>query len=295
MNKIIYLITGLLFFMCPALAEPLKVYKVIIPFSAGGASDVMFRFIEPALNIRLKKHDIQLVVENVPGAAGAIGLSKVINSTRLQFGFFSPFFAINKNIRNDFEYDFDSVKFLSFAGYNKMVILSGRHVDVASLQNSCDKSKSISFGSSGLGSTSHLASYYFAKKYLKCNSILSVPYKGVSSVYPDLKAGRIDFMADFAINVDSFIQTKYFNYLTDIKDTELLSWHILIANLADNQDAEIVKKEFDLLKTDNQFISQLTSQFHVYKFEDHKNIVWLKNEFDSYKRVIDSLPKIQAE
>jgi tripartite-type tricarboxylate transporter receptor subunit TctC len=275
-------------------AESIKTYSVVVPFTAGGASDVMFRFIEPELNNRLEKHKINLILENAPGAGGSIGLSKIINNNKLTFGFFSPFFAINKNIKDTYtyEYDYDSVKFLSFAGYNKMLVLSGSYTNMNGLRDACVKNKIISFGSSGLGSASHLASYLFAKKYLRCEEVLSVPYKGTSMVYPDLKAGRIDFMADFAINVDSFIESKYLNYIEEIKESDFASWHIFVSNNIENKDAEIVKMEFELLKRDKEFASKLETRFNVYKFSESRDIHWLKNEFKNYKKIIESLPKV---
>lgn len=272
-----------------------KIYDVVIPFSAGGASDVLFRAIEPELNARLKSHQIALVVKNVPGAGGSIGLSKVINSNELTFGFFSPFFAINKNMRTDYQYNFDSVNFLNFAGFNKMLIISGKHFSLANLKAECSKNKTISFGSSGVGSTSHLSAYYFATKYLNCKDILSVPYKGVSMVYPDLKAGRIDFMADFAISVDSFIESKYFNHIEDLKESDLVSWHVFVSSKVENSDAEIVKKVFDSIKADKKFTKDLESLFQIYKFSENKDNNWLKQQFGIYKTVIDTLPKVSTE
>lgn len=279
--------------MSTANAESIKTYSVIVPFTAGGASDVMFRFIEPELNKRLEKHKINLIIENAPGAGGSIGLFKIINNNKLTFGFFSPFFAINKNIKDlaSSDYDHDSVKFLNFAGYNKMIVLSGAYTTTNQLRDACTKNKRISFGSSGMGSTSHLASYFYAKKYLKCDEVLSVPYKGTSMVYPDLKAGRIDFMADFAINVDGFIESKYLNYVEEIKESDFASWHVFVVNTIENKDAEIVKMEFEYLKRDRQFTEKLEARFNVYKFSETKDINWLKNEFENYKKIIESLPK----
>jgi tripartite-type tricarboxylate transporter receptor subunit TctC len=194
-------------------------------------------------------------------------------------------------MRNDYQYDFDSVNFLNFAGFNKMVIISGKHSSLADLKTECLKNKTISFGSSGVGSTSHLSAYYFATKYLNCKDILSVPYRGVSMVYPDLKAGRIDFMADFAISVDSFIESKYFNHIEDLKETDLVSWHIFVSNKTENKDAEIVQKVFDSIKADKKFTKDLESKFQIFKFSENKDSNWLKQQFNIYKTVIDTLPK----
>jgi hypothetical protein len=111
-------------------------------------------------------------------------------------------------------------------------------------------------------------------------------------VYPDLKAGRIDFMADFAVSVDSFIESKYFNYIEELKESDLVSWHIFVANKVENKDAEIVKKVFDSIKADKKFTKELESQFQIYKFSENKDAKWLKQQFNIYKTVIDSLPKV---
>lgn len=290
-KKIVQLIVYLSF-VTFANAETVKLYDVVVPFSAGGASDVLFRAIEPELNDRLKPYQIKLLVKNTPGAGGSIGLSKVMNNNELTFGFFSPFYAINKTMRTDVDYDYNTLNFLNFAGYNKMVIISGAHDSLKKLQEVCSKNKTITFGSSGLGSTSHLSAYYFATKYLNCKEVLSIPYKGVSMVYPDLKAGRIDFMADFTISVDSFIESKYFTLIEEIKESDLTSWHVFVSNKSENKDAEIVKKVFDSLKADRQFSKALENKFHIYKFSETKDTSWLKSQFNIYKTVIESLPKV---
>jgi hypothetical protein len=117
----------------------------------------------------------------------------------------------------------------------------------------------------------------------------------VSSVYPDLKAGRIDFMADFAIAADSFIESKYFNHIEDMKETDLVSWHVFVSSKVENADAEIVKKAFDSIKADIQFTKDLESRFQIYKFSENKGSNWLKQHFRVYKAVIDTLPKASTE
>ena len=290
-KKVIQLIVYLSF-VTSVNAENIRIYDVVVPFSAGGASDILFRAIEPELNNQLQSYQIKLVIKNISGAAGSIGLSKIMNSNELTFGFFSPFFAINKPIRAENNYNYDSVNFLSFAGYNKMVIISGAHPTLLALQDNCSKNKTITFGSSGVGSTSHLSAYYFATKYLNCKEVISVPYRGVSMVYQDLKAGRINFMADFTISVDNFIESKYFNRIEEIKEGDLTAWHIFVSNKIENKDAIIIKTAFDSLKTNKQFVKTLENKFHISQFSESKDINWLKLQFDAYKSVIETLPKV---
>lgn len=274
-------------------AENLRVYNVVVPWTPGSASDILMRGIEPALNDRLAAYQIKLIVENIPGAAGSIALSSIINNKdKAVFGFFSPFFAINKTTRNDFVYDYDSVNFLSFAGYSRMVVISEKHVGLKELQEYCAKNNPLAIGSTGIGSTTHLIAQYFNKKYLKCADIIDVPYKGTSAVYSDLKAGRIDIMVDFSISANTFIATGYFNRVEEIKDTDLLAWHILVANNVSNPDIAVVKKEFNLLKKDKQFADMLESNFFISKFSDNKDVNWLRNEFVNFGKVIESIPAI---
>lgn len=270
-------------------AENIRTYNVIVPFSAGGPSDVLFRGIEPELNARLEQHQIKLIIENMPGAGGQVGLFKLINNKdRAAFGFFSPFFAITRNIRPENPYDYNSVNYLSFAGYNKMVVISGKYENTGDL---CSKNKTIILASSGVGSMSHLSGYYFAQKYLKCNEILHVPYKATSDAYSDLKAGRIDILSDFDITAESYVTKGYFNSISEIKDTDLLSWHVFVSNHVANPDIEIVRREFDALKKDTRFVGELEARFHISKFSENRDINWLKNEFQTYKKIIETIPK----
>lgn len=289
MNRIILFLI-LYLSLCVSSFADNRIYSVIVPFSAGGPSDVLARHIVSKLNNRLANQEIKLIVENTPGAAGSVGLKKIINSKdRPVFGFFSPFFAINASMRHDYVYDYNSVNYLGFAGYNKMMVISGIHSTMQDLHNRCATDKEIIIGSSGIGSTSHLAVYYFVRKYLGCENIVDIPYKGVSSAYVDLKSGRIDLLADFSITAMPFIETNYFNKIAEIKDTDLLSWHIFVSNV-DNDVVNIVRKEFELLKKDADFSKSLETQFHVYKFTETKDSIWLKGEFESYKTIIESLP-----
>lgn len=270
-------------------AENFRIYSVIVPWSAGSPSDVLFRGIEPTLNARLEQHHIRLITENAPGAGGSIGLFKLINNKETTtFGFFSPFFAILRNIRPENPYNYDSVNYLSFAGYNRMVILSGKY---SSIDELCSKNKTLILGSSAVGSMSHLAGYYFAQKYLKCTEILNVPYKSTSDAYPDLKAGRVDILSDFDITANNYVASGYFNSITEIKDTDLLSWHVFVSNKVDNPDIEIVRREFDALKKDKKFVKDIESKFSISKFSETKDITWLINEFGVYKKITESIPQ----
>ena len=48
---------------------------------------------------------------------------------------------------------------------------------------------------------------------------------------------------------------------------------------------------FDALKADNQFVKNIENRFQIYKFSENKDQLWLKGQFNTYRTVIESLPK----
>jgi len=63
----------------PAAADfPNRTMRIIVPFSAGGATDLMARILAPAMSSRLG--DIDIIVENRPGGGGAIGMMELVGS-----------------------------------------------------------------------------------------------------------------------------------------------------------------------------------------------------------------------
>jgi hypothetical protein len=244
---------------------------------------------EPALNARLSAHNIQLVTENAPGAGGQVGLFKMMESTKPTLGFFSPFFAIVRNTRPEKPYDYTDVNYIGFAGYNKMVIISGKHKSPTSMCLGTDKT--VYMASSGVGSMSHVSGYYFARNYLKCDNVVHVPYKTTSDAYADLKAGRVDFLADFDITAKTHIDAGYFNLVHDVKTTDLISWHVFVANKAiPAADLEIIRKEFAALKADAAFAAAIESRFGITHFSATRGSAWLAAEFNDYRRLLSTVP-----
>lgn len=190
----------------PALSQPTwpsRPVKLIIPFPAGGATDTLGRVLAQTLE---KDIGQPVLVENRPGAAGAIGAAVVEKSApdgyTLLLGTSSthsilphlsskpPYDAIN---------DFTPIAQVA-EGASLLVVSPGLAATNLSqlIAMGREKPGRLSYGSSGIGSIPHLNGAYFAG--LAGIQATHVPYKGSSLAYPDMKEGRVDFMIDSIVS-----------------------------------------------------------------------------------------------
>ena len=267
-----------------------KTISVVIPFSAGGPTDMLWRYIEPHMNQRLKKHRIKLITDNIPGAGGAIAANKIsATQDRLILGFFSPALAITPAMNPSIvKYNLNSIKLVGYAGSTEMLLLS--KLSLEELIEKCLNGK-ILFGTSNLGSTSHLLGTLVSKKF-ECKDYTAIPYKGVAMIYPDLMESRIDFLIDFSISAEPHIRSGKVNLLMSINERFpyiLENWHVLISNSVDSDELEIIAKEFANLKKDKDFVSDLEKSMRIRNFSSIKDQKWLESEFRSYTELINNI------
>lgn len=172
----------------------------IVPFPAGGATDMVSRMAAQHLSQALGQ---SIVVENVTGAAGAVGVDRLSKSAPDGYTIGTSANSVQAVMPHQSEspLPFDTMKsFTPLAG-----IASFQYVfDVApnsgikSVNDLIVKARAepgkISFGSSGLGTGTHLAGILLAEKTgTKFNDI---PYKGGAPALADLMGGHVDFVAD---------------------------------------------------------------------------------------------------
>jgi tripartite-type tricarboxylate transporter receptor subunit TctC len=181
---------------------PDRSINVIVPFSAGGPTDALIRTIGERMRETLGQ---SVLVENVTGAAGTIGVGRVAKAApdgyTLSFGHWSTHvvngaaYPLNYDLLTDFE----PVALLT--SY-PMLLVSKNDVPAKDLKEflawaraSQDKA---SVGTIGVGSAAHVAGVYFEKiAGVKLNYI---PYRGAAPALQDLLAGNIDFMFDHVAN-----------------------------------------------------------------------------------------------
>jgi tripartite-type tricarboxylate transporter receptor subunit TctC len=183
--------------LSPAIAQtyPAKPISLIVPYPAGGPSDFFARRVQPDAAAKLGQ---TMIIENIGGAGGAIGLTKVANAPAdgytLSLG--SPMELVLAPMAiQGVKYKSEDFKLVAqFATTNTVLAvrnsLNVKSVDelLALARKSADKP--LSYGSVGPGSLYHLIGEKFSQ--LTQVQMLHVPYKGIAPLLTDLMGGQID-------------------------------------------------------------------------------------------------------
>lgn len=181
-----------------ALAQS-KPVTFVIPFAAGGGSDVMARIIAEPLSQRLGQ---QIIVENKPGGGATIGADFVAKSAPdgTTWLHTSPGpQIINPFLMQKLPYDPDK-DLLPVARLGTFTSVLAVHPGVPAkniaelISYAKANPRKLNFASAGIGSGSHLASEYF--KTVAGIEIVHVPYKGTGNALQDLIAGNVQMTID---------------------------------------------------------------------------------------------------
>ena len=190
---------------CVAQAQyPNKPIKMVVPFPAGGTTDIMARAMAAELQ---KSFGQAVIVENKAGAGGNIGSDFVAKSApdgyTLLMGTVGTH-AINVSLYPKMPYDAvkDFVP-VSLVAAVPNVLTAAPTFPINSVKDLIDAAKKdpnkITFASSGSGTSIHLSGELF--KLLAGVQMTHVPYKGSSAALPDLMSGQVDVMFDNAPSV----------------------------------------------------------------------------------------------
>ena len=195
----------------PALAQnagnwPDHPLRMIIPYPAGGSTDVLFRILGESLKDELGQ---PLVVENKPGASGNIGIDVVAKSTPDGYTIGAAtvgHFSINQFLiaKMPFNAEKDLVAPSLTYELPNVAVVAANHVQAKTLQEFIAFAKArpngISIGSPGPGTTPHLSGVLFAAR-TGVNAI-HVPFRGAAQTIPAMLAGDVTFAVD---NLASYI------------------------------------------------------------------------------------------
>ncbi len=174
---------------------PTKPIKLIIPFAAGGTTDILGRLLAQQLSKDLGQN---VIVENKPGAGGNIAAEYVAQSPADGYTIMlasGSMLTVNPNLykKLPINYAKDFVYITNVAS-GPMLISTSPKLPVKNLAEfiAYAKTKDLNFGSAGIGSQVHMAEESFT--YSANIPATHVPYKGESAALNDLVAGQIDFM-----------------------------------------------------------------------------------------------------
>jgi tripartite-type tricarboxylate transporter receptor subunit TctC len=195
-------VAGLMGVGLPAAAAtdyPKEPIQMIVPFPPGGNTDLIARVLADRLQSALKT---PVLVLNRPGAGTNIGATFVANSAPDGYTMLisaPASFVVNQFIYANLSYDPDKAWApVSLAARFPNVLVVHPSLGVKSIRELIDKAKAapgqITYASSGIGTTSHLAVTSFAEA--AGIDVLHVPYKGTSQSLQDLIAGRVMFTID---------------------------------------------------------------------------------------------------
>jgi tripartite-type tricarboxylate transporter receptor subunit TctC len=174
---------------------PVKPVTVVVPFPPGGSTDTVARAMTAKMSERLGQ---QFVVDNRPGATGAIGAGLVKRAQPdgytimvASIGVYSVNPILQKHLQYDPSKDFDLLT-VAVRSPNVLVVRSNLPVNTAAelidyLKKNPGK---VSFATSGSGSSDHLTTALFWQK--TGTSGIHVPYKGGAPAITDLVGGHVD-------------------------------------------------------------------------------------------------------
>ena len=194
----------------PAAAQyPDKPITVIVPFAAGGPTDVVARLVGDHMSRTLGQ---TLVVENIGGAGGTLGMTRAAQAQPDGYtigvgnmGTQSAAPALYPNLKYDPAKSFAQV---GIVNQTPQSIVAKKETPAKTLKEFLDYLKAnhtkLAYGHAGVGSISHVSGLVFNAKFGFTPNL--VPYRGTALAIRDLVGGQIDYMVDQSLNVIPQIQ-----------------------------------------------------------------------------------------
>lgn len=172
--------------------------KIVVPFPAGGTTDILARFVAQYLGDKL---GVTTIVENRAGASGTIGSEMVAKSPNdgSVLLLTATHHVINPSLYTKLPYDtqkdFSPIAVVASAPNALVVNKDFPAKTIADLIAMAKKEPGkYSFGSAGIGGANHLSGELF--KQMAGVDIVHVPYKGAAPAMNDLIGGHIPIMFD---------------------------------------------------------------------------------------------------
>lgn len=181
-------------------AFPARTITIIVPFAAGGATDILGRILAQQLSMQL---GVSIIVENRPGAGGAIGVTALkqagADGHTLLLGTVSTH-GINPTLFKKLPYDalndFEPISRL--AGVPNVLVVSPKRMNATTVPELVAEGRArqggLQFASSGTGTSVHLSAELFRGK--SGLAMTHIPYRGSGPAMNDLLGGKVDLMFD---------------------------------------------------------------------------------------------------
>ncbi len=239
----------------PAFAQsssyPDRPVSLIVPFSPGGSGDTVARIVTEKVGSVMGQ---PLVVENVPGASGAIGVRQAIRAdpdgyTLLQISGGNAMLPLMQKDVYDLERDMRPILMTGSAPYVFAVKAGSKIQTFDDLVALAKEKDGVSYASAGLGTLGHLCPERLA--YELNFSTINVPFPGLSGAIQALIADEVDFVCTTALVAEPFARNGDIRLLgaatesrlaelpdtptmaeLGFKDFEVSTWHAYLAPAA---------------------------------------------------------------
>jgi tripartite-type tricarboxylate transporter receptor subunit TctC len=187
---------------------PARPITIIVPFAAGGPTDVLARNLAVAMSPALKQ---QPVIENYGGAGGTIGAGRAAKAQPDGYTLLLTHFGISTAPALYRKLPYDTINDLEPIGRVAdvpMTLVAHKSMPATNLREFVEYAKAhkdrMTMGHAGLGSSSHLCGLMFMSAI--GTEFTTVPYKGNGPAMNDLLGGQIDFMCDQTSNTTEQIK-----------------------------------------------------------------------------------------
>jgi tripartite-type tricarboxylate transporter receptor subunit TctC len=198
-------VLALAFLSAPAAAQyPNKPITIIVPFAAGGPTDVVARLVGDHMSRTLGQ---TMIVENVGGAGGTIGMTRTAQARPDGYtiavgntGTQSAAPALYPGLKYDPATSFAQV---GIANFTPQAIVAKKTTAARDLKEFMAylqaNSANLTYGHAGVGSIAHVSGLLFNAKFGLRPTL--VPYRGTGPALQDMVGGQLDYMVDQSLNV----------------------------------------------------------------------------------------------
>lgn len=194
-----------------AAAYPSRQVQIIVPFAAGGSSDVVMRLLAQTVS---KDWSQPVIIDNRVGATGAIAGDYVVRQPADGYALLNAaptshtaLRALRRDLPYDPMTDLTPVTLLTIAPM--MLVVNPKKVPAHTVQELIDYLKrnpgKLSYASTGIGSVAHLSVELF--KLLTNTDMVHVPYRGNAPALNDMLAGNVDLTIDVSSSVANHLKS----------------------------------------------------------------------------------------
>jgi tripartite-type tricarboxylate transporter receptor subunit TctC len=181
---------------------------VVVPFAAGGPTDTVTRLIAQSM---MKTLGHTMIVENVAGAGGTIGVERVAKAKPdgytlllMHIGI-STSVSLYRNLRYDPVKELDPIGLVTDVPMTFIARKDFPPRDMKELVSYVKANKDkVTYANAGVGAASHLCGMLFMTAIQ--TDLTTVPYKGTGPAMTDLIGGQVDFLCDQTTNTTSQIK-----------------------------------------------------------------------------------------